>query len=246
MITAMIFDLDGTLVQTEMLKAISYARAAVELRPGDITKEEVIEAFGDLVGRSRREVATGLVERFDLTDAALAIGKKTGVDVAWQAFVQVRLPIYEEMLADPQIIREHRWPRTLALLEDARKAHCRLGLATMSFRPQAQRILDILGLGTTFDVIAARDDVATGKPDPEIYQLVARKLDVPPDQCLVIEDSPAGVTAAIAAGMHVIAVATPFTRRRLHQLDTIDSRWIVDDPVKLPATVVAMYTATSG
>ena len=69
MIRAFVFDLDGTLVETEELKALSYARAAVELRP-DLSEGEVVAAFGDLVGLSRREVAIGLMRRFRLEDAA--------------------------------------------------------------------------------------------------------------------------------------------------------------------------------
>ena len=56
MIRAFVFDLDGTLVETEELKALSYARAAAELRP-DLNEGEVTEAFKDLVGLSRQEVA---------------------------------------------------------------------------------------------------------------------------------------------------------------------------------------------
>ena len=70
MIKAMIFDLDGTLVQTERLKAISYARAAVELCPDDLSENDVVEAFKDVVGLSCREVATALVERFGLASKA--------------------------------------------------------------------------------------------------------------------------------------------------------------------------------
>ena len=69
MIRAFVFDLDGTLVETEELKALSYARAAAELRP-DLNEGEVIEAFKDLVGLSRQEVAVGLMRRFGLEDAA--------------------------------------------------------------------------------------------------------------------------------------------------------------------------------
>lgn len=66
MIRAMIFDLDGTLVQTEKLKALSYARAAVKLCPHELNEEEVVEAFKEVVGLSRREVASALVEKFGL------------------------------------------------------------------------------------------------------------------------------------------------------------------------------------
>ena len=70
MIRAMIFDLDGTLVQTERLKALSHALAAVEPRPNEITDALAIDAFGDVVGRCRREVAMSLVKTLRLDDAA--------------------------------------------------------------------------------------------------------------------------------------------------------------------------------
>ena len=242
MIRAMIFDLDGTLVQTERLKALSYARAAIELCPRDITEEEVLEAFKEVVGLSRREVAQALVERFDLESAARVRMADFGVSAPWQAFVQVRLRIYEEMLADPEVLRNNQWPHNMALLEEARRAHCKVGLATMSYCAQVQRVLEILNLTDTFDFVASRDDVEHGKPDPEIYQLVAAELDVPPKECLVIEDSPSGVKAALTAGMWCIAVTTPFTREGIHAGRLLEDRWIVDDPNTLPTVVQRMMT----
>ena len=104
----------------------------------------------------------------------------------------------------------------------------------MSHCTQVQRVLKILDLGNAFDFVASRDDVERGKPDPEIYNLVAAELAVPVGECLVIEDSPSGVKAALAAGMRVIAVTTPFTRDALHKHRLLDKRWIVDDPSTLP------------
>ena len=115
----MIFDLDGTLVQTERLKAISYARAAVELCPYTLSEAEAVEAFKDVVGLSRREVAQALVKRFDLEDTARARMDEFGVSAPWQAFVQVRLHIYEAMLADPEVLRSNQWPHNVALLNEA-------------------------------------------------------------------------------------------------------------------------------
>jgi beta-phosphoglucomutase len=104
---AFVFDLDGTLVETEELKALSYARAAAELRP-DLNKVEEIGAFKDLVGLSRQEVAVGLMRRFELEDAARDRMVKFGVDTPWQACVQVRLGVYETLLPDPNIVLAHR------------------------------------------------------------------------------------------------------------------------------------------
>lgn len=233
MIESMIFDLDGTLVQTEKLKALSYARAVLELCPDEIQEDEVISAFKEVVGLTRKEVATYLIDKFYLQDASARRMEEFGVNTPWQAFVQVRLTYYQDMLKDPQVIREHQWKHTIELLEIARKNNCKIGLATMSRCPQANRILDILKLKDSFQFIATRDDVKHGKPDPEIYHLVASELKSSPPKCLVIEDSPSGVKAAVAAGMHCIAVTTPFTSQALQKLDVLPPRWIVHNPSDL-------------
>lgn len=229
-VNAIIFDLDGTLLQTEKLKARSYAKAAVELCPYSITEEEAIEAFKEFVGLSRQEVAQGLIDRFDLTEKALARKEEFAVSTAWQAYVQVRLKYYQDMIADPAVLLNNQWSHNMDLLKTARKNGCKVGLATMSHCEQVNRILDILDLREQFDFVATRDDVEQGKPDPEIYFLVASQLQVAPENTLVIEDSPSGVQAALNAGMNVIAVSTPFTKQGLHQLENLDSHWIVDNP----------------
>ena len=245
MIRAMIFDLDGTLVQTERLKAISYARAVIELCPHDVSEAQVVQAFKEVVGLPRIRVAQSLVDQFDLTEKAAQRMSDFGVRTPWQALIQVRLKHYQEMLADPNIFLESRWLHNLALLEEARKANCQTGLATMSTRKQAQQVLEILDLGDQFDFVATRDDVEHGKPNPEIYGLAASQLNTPPDQCLVIEDSPAGVQAALAAGMWCIAVTTPFTRSAIHTQQLLDERWVVEDPDDLPGAVRKMMAERS-
>ncbi|MCJ7715157.1 MAG: HAD family phosphatase [Anaerolineales bacterium] len=237
MIKAMIFDLDGTLVQTEKLKALSYARAAVALCPHKITESEVVEAFKDVVDLSRQEVAAALVKRFGLEDIARKRMAELKVTTPWQAFVQVRLEIYQKMLTDPRVIADNQWPHNLALLEQARRENCKVGLATMSYCQQVQRVLEILDLRDAFDFVATREDVEKGKPDPEIYLLVARELGVDPGDCLVIEDSPSGVQAGLNAGMKVVAVSTPFTKKQLHNSGLLLEDHIVDDPDKLTKVV---------
>ena len=144
MINAMIFDLNGTLVQTEKLKPLSYARATVELCPRALNEDEVIEAFKDVVGLSRREVALTLVEQFGLQEKAAARMEEFDVSTPWQAYVQVRLRIYEQILADAQILLDNQWPHNIALLHEARRQCRSVGLATMFYCPQVQRALEIL------------------------------------------------------------------------------------------------------
>ncbi|NVM25255.1 MAG: HAD family phosphatase [Desulfobacterales bacterium] len=246
MIHAMIFDLDGTLVQTERLKALSYAHAAKELCPNGVSEGEVIEAFKEVVGLSRQEVATTLMERFKLAEAARSRMGEFGVSTPWQALVQVRMKYYEAMLDDPEVVLAHQWPHNVALLHEARRIACKTALTTMSYCAQARRILKVFNLIDEFDFIATRDDVEHGKPDPEIYELVARELMLHPNECLAIEDSPVGVKAALAAGMWCIAVTTPFTRNRIYGGHLIDDRWVVDDPGTLTDVVREMISERTG
>lgn len=230
MIDTMIFDLDGTLVQTERLKAISYGKAVVELCPRTVSEDEVQEAFKDVVGLSRQEVATELIDRFDLTDKAEKRMSDFDVETAWEAFVQVRLSYYNEMMDDPNTIRDNQWEHNVRVLEQARQHGCKTALATMSHREQVDRILDILDFHDKFDVVATRDDVENAKPDPEIYHLVLNKLGSSADNTIILEDSPSGTKAALNSGAHVIAIGTPFTRDHLYDVEGLDKQWIVDDP----------------
>ena len=179
----MIFDLDGTLVQTERLKALSYARAAVELCPHTLSEAEVSGGLKapskEVVGLPRREVAQALVKRFDLEEKSRARMAEFGVSAPWQAFVQVRLQIYEAMLADPEVLRSNQWPHNVALLNEARRTGCRTALATMSRCEQHCCATGKQGAcwrcwtwPNLSDLIATGDDVEHGKPDPEFYQSV--------------------------------------------------------------------------
>jgi HAD superfamily hydrolase (TIGR01549 family) len=236
--------MDGTLVQTERLKAISYARAAVELCPYAIGEQDVIEAYKDVVGLPRRDVASALVERFDLEERARARMDEYDVSTPWQAFVQVRLDYYDDMISDPQVLRENQWPHNMELLEVARETGCTTALATMSGRERTQQVLEILNLLDAFDFVATADDVEEGKPHPEIYHLVCRELDMPSERWLAIEDSPSGVKAALAADLRCIAVTTPFTREKIHAQGLLEDRWIVDDPDALPDVARQMIEAS--
>ena len=236
MIRAFVFDLDGTLVETERLKALSYARAATELSP-DLNEADVVGAFEDFVGLSRQEVAVGLMRRFHLEDAAREHVQEFGVEKPWQAYVRIRLRIYESLLSDPERVRAVRYPHNLVLLSDVRLQGYLTALATQSHREEALRVLRILGIADEFDVIATREDVEHGKPDPEMHLLVARELGVEPGECLAIEDSPAGIRAALAAGAQAIAVTTDLTRRKFRDSDLLDRSHVVDDPRTLPALV---------
>ena len=218
MIKAFIFDLDGTLIQTEVLKATSYAKALVQLSAGKVNEEEVLGFFDRLVGLSRQEVVLGLVDQFgDRMEAS---------DPVLQArdLIGLRLEIYHQMLNDEDLLSKHFCPYSLGLLKEGRKRGLRMALATMSHRKEAQKVLSVMGIVDQFECILTKDDVEEGKPAPEIYLLVAQKLSLSSKQCLVLEDSVNGIKAAQAAGMPVFALTNTVTRRSVHEAQLLERR----------------------
>ncbi len=238
MISAVIFDLDGTLVETEEIKAISHAHAVQELNP-EVSEEDVIAAYSDdLVGHSRQEVAEAMIDRFGLEDALRErVGDTGEEEEPWQALVRIRRGFYEELLKDSDLLLEKRYPRNIAMLHELRKEGYPTACATMSHLSQVERVLSVLGIEDVFDVVVTMDDVERGKPDPEIDLLTAKKMGVPPEEFLVVEDSAAGIQAGVAAGMSVVAVPTDITRKGVQAADGLDPRWVVDDPEALADVV---------
>jgi beta-phosphoglucomutase-like phosphatase (HAD superfamily) len=82
-------------------------------------------------------------------------------------------------------------------------------------------VLETLALGGRFDALVAEEDAARGKPHPEGFLVAAARLGVPPERCVVMEDAPAGVAAAKAAGMRAIAVTTTRPAADLRDADLI-------------------------
>lgn len=233
MIRLIAFDLDGTLVETEHLKALSYARAAVELRPGELEETQILEAYKEVVGCSREEVAETLLHRFGLERAARSRMDEFGVDESWRSFVEVRLTYYDRLANDPDVLRDRQNDHALALLGRVRDEGYGIAMATTSRRSQAQRVLWALGVRNEFDFSIAGDEVDRTKPHPEAYLRVLDHFDTDPEEAVAIEDSPTGIEAALAAGLHCIGATTRYTRDRVHAESPLPEDRIVDDPEHL-------------
>ena len=226
MIRAIVFDLDGTLVQTEALKAISYARAAKQLKP-ELNEDDVIQRYDDMIGRSREEVAEALVQRFALK-------------VSWEQLVEGRMKVYDEMLADPRTVKQQEYPYATGLLRKVKSMGYPTALCTMSHAPETAVVLRTLDIAGCFNVVVTRDMVSKPKPDPEIYRQAMGKLNVQPAECLVIEDSEPGVAAAVAAGTQVVVVPSDLTRDRVVAHAPFKGEIIVNDPADLDRTVMQL------
>lgn len=110
--------------------------------------------------------------------------------------------------------REHSrpLPGAVELVAALRRANMPLGLCSSSIREWVDACLEAIGLAGQFDAMTTGDEVDHGKPAPDIYLETARRLGVSPGRCLAIEDAPAGIASAHAAGMTCWAVRTEYTR----------------------------------
>lgn len=227
MIKAIIFDLDGVLVQTEKLKSLAYAKAVKRIRNLPEPDFRASDAYREVVGAPRETTSTYVMNKLGLEDDLRPLIKKYNVSRPVDALTAVRYEIYYEMIGDPQVIRNNQWPHAIIVLKMAKKNFCKIGLATLSKRKDVEYVIETLGIKKMLDVVVTAEDVSKGKPDPEIYLLVSKKLGVNPSECLVIEDSVNGVKSGLSAGMNVLAIATPFTKDSLFSSGIINTKWII-------------------
>jgi HAD superfamily hydrolase (TIGR01509 family) len=115
------------------------------------------------------------------------------------------------------ILRQYReksiaLPGAVELVRRLRGSRLPIAVASSSVRPWVDACLAKLGIRDAFDAVVTGSDVTEGKPDPQIYLVAAGRLGVAPRECLAIEDAPAGILAAKAAGMTCWAVRTEYTR----------------------------------
>ena len=179
----MLWDMDGTLVDTE---------------PYWIACEfDLVEEFGGMWSADDAHSIVG----FDLLDAA--------VEIRTRGSVPLEPPQIVERLLDGVIAKvadELPWrPGAAELLAGCRAAEIPCALVTMSWRRLADSVLAAAPPGS-FAASVTGDEVSAGKPDPEPYLAAAAQLGAAPWECVAIEDSPTGVAAAMAAGCATLGI----------------------------------------
>jgi HAD superfamily hydrolase (TIGR01509 family) len=183
---AVAFDLDGVLVQSEEV--------------WDEARRELVRATGgewtdgatrEMMGMSSVEWSRYLHDRLGVPLVPAEINARVLAEVERRYRVQV-----------PWIPGAREAVRRLS-------THWPLGLATSSNREIIDLVLEVGDLADAFQATVSSEEVAAGKPAPDVYLEAARRLGVAPDRCAAIEDSTNGLLAARAAGMRVIAVPNP-------------------------------------
>lgn len=184
---AVIFDCDGTLVDSMPAHFEAWCEALAIYGAGGIFKEDVFLAMG---GRPTRDIVVEINDEYDLhlDPEAVALAKR-------EAFLK--------RLHTVTLIDE------VAAFAESLRGKVPMAVASGGTRMVIEKTLHVVGISDWFDEVVTADDVAEGKPAPDVFLAAARLLGVMPSKCLVLEDAPAGILAAQRAGMQVLAVPSP-------------------------------------
>ena len=202
----LIFDVDGLIANTEPLNA-------------RVTIRVLEEMFG-VAGLKPEDFAAGIGRG---AEAYTRVGAKAkGLDLTDEQ-ATVAAAMRERYLVES--IRKEgvpAFPGVLELMDAALdRPDLRLGIATSASRELAQAMLEATGVPYRRMVVVNGGQVKKRKPDPEIFLLAAKEMQIPPDRCVVFEDAPSGVQAAKAAGAKCIAVTNSTFAEALAGADLI-------------------------
>lgn len=198
--SAVIFDLDGTLVDNNAFHLQSWKQYIKNL--GKEISEEEYNA--NINGRTNKDAAEYL------------FGKKMTKDEA-MVYALEKEAVYREMYA-PHIKPVEG---LIEMLDGLKKLNVPMAIATSGIQVNIDFMFDHIAIRDYFSVVVNSAHINKGKPDPEIYLKAAELLEVAPESCLVFEDAVVGINSAKAAGMRVVAVSTTHPEEELSGADLI-------------------------
>ncbi len=207
-IRAVIFDLDGVMVDTAPYHFQAWQKALAEFGL-QMTEEQFRATFG----MRNQEIIRTLFGPGLPSEKVEEIGRRK--DAIYRELV------YRHLTPMPGLLR---------LIQDLKAKRFRIAVATSTSRANASLILKTLKLEHEITALVTEEDVENGKPDPEIFLKAAEKCMAQPENCVVIEDSPAGIQAAKAAGMKAIALTTTRPAEELREADLIVENLMVLTP----------------
>ncbi len=187
---AFIFDLDGVIVDTAKYHFIAWRKLADELGFSFTEKDN--------------ERLKG-VSRVDSLNILLEIGNRKASGKEKEKMASLKNQWYLDMVR--KMKPDEVLPGAKEFIEEVRSRGFLVALGSAS--KNAPLILSQINMKSYFDVIVDGSRVVNAKPNPEIFLLAARDLDVTPTECIVFEDAEAGIEAAKRAGMHCIGVGDP-------------------------------------
>jgi HAD superfamily hydrolase (TIGR01509 family) len=205
---AILFDLDGVIIDSEPLHEKAFRQTSLHLGR-DLTQEEVASLKGTV-----EEIGAAKLLEYNPA-ATLSIPQ----------VMEYHNNLYKAMFDQMRLI-----PGSREFIQKAHKKGFKLGLTTSALQENQQRIFEMFNLSPFFSTIITGEDIINGKPHPEPYLKTAEKLGVAPANALVIEDSVNGVRSGKAAGCRVIAITTSFPRERLMELQ---ADYVVDSFAQL-------------
>ncbi len=197
MIRAVIFDLDGVIVSTDEFHFLAWHRLAQE--------------EGIPFTRHDNEQLKG-VSRMESLEIILRKSPKKFSQENKIAMAERKNSFYCDLLQ--KLSPSDILPGVLVFLKELKDRKIKTAIGSSS--KNAGPILSAIGLGDYFDAVADGTHIKKSKPDPEVFLLAASKVSIPPADCLVVEDAEAGVDAALAAKMRVLAVGSASSLPRAH------------------------------